>query len=154
MEIERKFLVKAVPENLESFDRKEIEQIYISVDPTIRLRKNENSFILTVKGKGSIAREEFELEITEDQYFSLLKKAETPLVSKTRYIIPLDGGLKAELDIYHKSLNGLLTVEVEFESIEQALSFNPPEWFSTDISKDKRYKNTFLALYGIPDENI
>lgn len=153
MEIERKFLVKLIPENLESFPKKEIEQTYISTDPTIRLRKSDESFILTVKGKGSIAREEFELELTKDQYDSLMKKAETPSVSKTRYLIPLNASLTAELDVYHKNLMGLLTVEVEFKSIDGAEAFIPPEWFSLDISEDKRYKNTSLAIYGMPDKN-
>ena len=153
MEIERKFLVKQIPENLESFPKKEIEQTYISTDPTIRLRKSDESFILTVKGKGSIAREEFELELTKDQYDSLMKKAETQSVSKTRYLIPLNGSLTAELDVYHKNLMGLLTVEVEFKSIDEAEAFIPPEWFSLDISEDKRYKNTSLAIYGMPDKN-
>lgn len=154
MEIERKFLVAALPDGLESFPRKEMEQTYISTSPTIRIRKSDNSFILTVKGSGSIAREEFELELTEDQYASLLKKAETPSVVKTRYLIPLEGSLTAELDIYHGKLDGLYTVEVEFSSLEEASSFIPPAWFGADVSEDKRYKNTALSIYGIPEGPI
>ena len=154
MEIERKFLVAALPDGLESFPRKEMEQTYISTSPTIRIRKSDNSFILTVKGSGSIAREEFELELTEDQYASLLKKAETPSVVKTRYLIPLNGSLTAELDVYHGKLDGLYTVEVEFSSLEEASSFIPPAWFGADVSEDKRYKNTALSIYGIPEGPI
>ncbi len=154
MEIERKFLVAALPDGLESFPRKEMEQTYISTSPTIRIRKSDNSFILTVKGSGSIAREEFELELTEDQYASLLKKAETPSVVKTRYLIPLEGSLTAELDVYHGKLDGLYTVEVEFSSLEEASSFIPPAWFGADVSEDKRYKNTALSIYGIPEGPI
>ncbi len=154
MEIERKFLVAALPDGLESFPKKEMEQTYISTSPTIRIRKSDNSFILTVKGSGSIAREEFELELTEDQYASLLKKAETPSVVKTRYLIPLNGSLTAELDVYHGKLDGLYTVEVEFSSLEEASSFIPPAWFGADVSEDKRYKNTALSIYGIPEGPI
>lgn len=154
MEIERKFLVAALPDGLESFPKKEMEQTYISTSPTIRIRKSDNSFILTVKGSGSIAREEFELELTEDQYTSLLKKAETPSVVKTRYLIPLNGSLTAELDVYHGKLDGLYTVEVEFSSLEEASSFIPPAWFGADVSEDKRYKNTALSIYGIPEGPI
>ena len=153
MEIERKFLVAALPEKLEQYEKKEIEQTYISTDPTIRLRKSDNDLILTVKGRGELAREEFELPLTYEQYSSLMKKAETPAISKTRYIIPLDDGLRAELDVYHGRLDGLFTVEVEFESLEGALAFVPPFWFSRDVSRDSRYKNTALSLSGIPDDN-
>ena len=99
MEIERKFLVSAVPDNLDSYNSKEIEQAYISTNPTIRIRKSNSDYILTVKGSGHMSREEFELLINEDQYLSLMKKAETPILEKTRYEIPIDGGYSAELDI-------------------------------------------------------
>ena len=150
MEIERKFLVKYIPEYLEKYPKKEIEQSYISTDPTIRLRKSNTSFILTVKGKGTIAREEFELELSEKQYLSLIKKIETPILVKTRYLIPLESGYTAELDIYKGELEGLTTVEVEFPTVKEAENFIPPIWFSSDISTDNRYKNTNLSLNGIP----
>ncbi|MDD5945104.1 MAG: CYTH domain-containing protein [Clostridia bacterium] len=152
MEIERKFLVKSIPDNLESYRKKEIEQCYISTDPTIRLRKSNDSYILTVKGKGSIAREEFELELTQSQYERLSYKAETPAVAKTRYLIPIDGGLTAELDIYYGRLSGLATVEVEFSTVSDAEAFIPPNWFGEDVSRDKRYKNTWLAVNGLPKD--
>lgn len=153
MEIERKFLVSYLPENLDRFPRKEIEQSYISTNPTIRLRKSNDKYILTVKGEGSISREEFELPLSKEQYTNLMKKTETQPISKTRYLIPIDCGLTAELDVYHNNLSGLYTVEVEFDSIENANCFNPPDWFSTDISTDNRYKNTSLSLNGIPYTN-
>ncbi len=150
MEIERKFLVSAVPDNLDSYNSKEIEQAYISTNPTIRIRKSNSDYILTVKGSGHMSREEFELLINEDQYLSLMKKAETPILEKTRYEIPIDGGYSAELDIYHGQLEGLMTVEVEFDTVDEALIFKPPSWFSIDVTNDKRYKNTALSINGIP----
>lgn len=150
MEIERKFLVSAVPDNLDSYNSKEIEQAYISTNPTIRIRKSNSDYILTVKGSGHMSREEFELLINEDQYLSLMKKAETPILEKTRYEIPIDGGYSAELDIYHGQLEGLMTVEVEFNTVDEALIFKPPSWFSIDVTNDKRYKNTALSINGIP----
>lgn len=151
MEIERKFLVAEIPENLDRYPHNEIEQAYISTSPTIRIRKSDSDYILTVKGKGAVAREEFELSITEEQYKNLSEKVETRFVSKTRYIIPIDGGLNAELDIYHLYLDGLLTVEVEFPDMAECRSFVPPKWFGKDISDDKRYKNTALSLFGKPE---
>lgn len=150
MEIERKFLVSAIPDNLESYNIKEIEQAYISTNPTIRIRKSNSDYILTVKGSGHMSREEFELSINEDQYLSLMKKTETLTVAKTRYEIPIDGGYLAELDIYHGQLEGLMTVEVEFNTVDEALIFKPPSWFSIDVTNDKRYKNTALSINGIP----
>lgn len=149
MEIERKFLVKNIDFDLSKFKKTHIDQYYISVNPTIRIRKTDNEFILTVKGKGNIAREEFELPLDEAQFLSLKEKTDRPPVSKTRYFIPLSSSLTAELDIYEGSLNGLLTVEVEFDCLPSAESFVPPYWFGEDVSSDKRYKNAVLYTDGL-----
>ena len=151
MEIERKFLTKNIPFDITVFPKNEISQCYIALDPTIRLRKSNKKYFLTVKGKGSIAHEEFEMEISEKQYLNLLKKSDTENLIKTRYFIPIDGGLTAETDIYHGFLEGLITTEVEFESLDKAESFNPPEWFGKDISFDLRYKNSSLIINGMPE---
>ena len=145
MEIERKYLVKEIPNNLNNFESAAISQSYISTDPTIRLRKSNDDYILTMKGKGNIAREEYELKITKEQYEKLLLKTEDYIICKTRYFIPIKSGLVAELDIFHERLNGLVTVEVEFASLEEPENFVAPSWFGEDVSKDKKYKNSFLS---------
>ena len=50
-----------------------------------------------------------------------------------------------ELDIYEKHLKRLSTVEVEFDTEEEANSFNPPEWFGEDITYNPTYKNSNLS---------
>lgn len=150
MERERKFLVKECPKNIDEYECISMEQTYISVNPTIRLRRENEKYILTVKGSGLISREEFELEITKEQYDNLLLKRETPFVKKKRYKIPLENNLIAELDIYFGELEGLMTVEVEFLTENMALNFIPPKWFGKDVTMDNRYKNTNLSTCGIP----
>ena len=152
MEIERKFLTKEVPFSLADFPARKISQCYISMSPTIRLRQWDDSYILTVKGKGLLAKEEFELEITKEEYDHLLTKAESPAVEKVRYLVPLEDGLTAEVDVYEGKLTGLMTTEVEFPTLEEAEAYEPPYWFGKDVSFDHRYKNTSLSLYGIPEE--
>ena len=149
MEIEMKYLVEKIPFDLSSFTYKKIVQSYVSTDPVIRIRQYDNSYFLTVKGEGHIIREEFEIEISKNQYENLLNKTENNSIFKTRYFIDLENNLVAELDIYEGNLNGLLTVEVEFATEKELLSFCPPKWFGKDISQDKRYKNNFLSKYGI-----
>lgn len=100
MEIEKKYLIKNLPPDLNGFNFKQIEQAYISFEPVIRIRKSDNEFYLTVKGKGHLAREEFEIKISGDEYCNLLKKTEGLIISKKRYIIPLDNNLRIELDIF------------------------------------------------------
>ena len=150
MEIERKFLTEKLPFDITVYPCHTMTQAYISFSPTIRVRQSDEEYILTVEGKGHLAREEFELPLTKADYERLLKKTEGTPVVKKRYYVPLEGGLTAEVDLYEGALRGLITTEVEFPSVEVAEAFIAPEWFGKDVSEESAYKNTSLSLYGLP----
>ena len=154
MEIERKFLLHSLPDGIDQYEHADIEQAYISVEPTIRLRKRNNEYYLTVKQGGFLAREEVEFSITKTQFDHLWEKIETNIIRKTRVLIPLQDGLIAEADIYQGVLQGLMTVEVEFDNIDQANCFNPPSWFGPDVTDDPNYSNSSLAINGMRLINI
>ena len=146
MEIERKFLVPALPENLSSYPCHLIEQAYLCTSPVVRIRRQDDDFILTYKGSGMMAREEYNLPLTRESYGHLLSKADGIVITKKRYVIPLDTeNLKAELDIFEGRHEGLRIVEVEFESEEQSNRFAPPAWFGEDVTFDGRYHNSHLS---------
>jgi CYTH domain-containing protein len=71
-------------------------------------------------------------------------------LQKVRYDIE-QADLVWEVDIYQKEMTGLMVVEVEFASEEEAESFLVPECFGREVTRDERYKNKNLALYGIPE---
>jgi len=147
MEIERKFLLAKPLFDLEGYRKIDISQAYVSQSPVIRVRRADGDYFLTVKGRGRIAKEEFELPISRSQFDRLLKKTENNIIRKTRYLIPIDGGLTAEMDEYHSPdyLSGLFTVEVEFATLAKAKEFVPPEWFGRDVSGDRAYSNAALS---------
>lgn len=158
MEIERKYLVRSLPDNLDLYEHYEIEQAYLCTSPTLRIRKMGDAYILTVKEKirtnsSAIHNREEEFVLREEAYLHLLSKCDSGKVSKTRYRISLrkqqgDGayeGLVAELDIFHGRHDGLLLVEVEFPNTQVANSFIPPDWFGEDVSEDHHYRNSYLA---------
>lgn len=154
MEIEKKYTVKGVPEPLSVYEKKEIEQGYLCGDPVIRIRKSNEDYLLTYKSKkgvvekpGRTARvnEEMEFWLSKEGYLHLKEKTDDYMVCKTRYLIPLEEGLTAELDVFHGRLSGLVFVEVEFDSEEAAEGFKPPAWFDQDVSLDQRYSNKNLA---------
>lgn len=150
MEIERKYLVRELPGDLDSYPHTEIEQGYLCTSPTLRIRRMGDVFILTVKehivgSSTAIQNREEEFPMLRDSYERLKTKCDGNLVSKTRYRIPLADGLTAELDIFHGAHQGLRIVEVEFPSVEAADTFTPPAWFGEDVSTDPRYRNSWLA---------
>ena len=145
LEIEKKYLVDRVPDNLEQYTSFSIVQAYISKMPTIRIRQKDSEYWLTVKERGHISRQEFEMQISLEEFQNLSEKIDGHSVKKTRYMIPLDGGLVAELDIFEERLQGLTTVEVEFSSESECDQFIPPDWFGKDVSIDNYYKNSQLS---------
>ena len=92
MEIERKYLVKQIPENYESFPCHAIEQAYLCTGPVVRVRREDDSYYLTYKGKGLLSREEYNLPLNEQAYRHLLAKADGIILTKKRYLIPHRGG--------------------------------------------------------------
>lgn len=159
MEIERKFTIKALPEQLEQYDKLEIEQAYLctgSYGVIVRIRRSNQDYILTYKSKKGIlpkettvARccEEIEVPLTKEAYEHLKQKADGQIITKTRYLLPLPKGLKIELDVFHGYLQGLVLAEVEFEEESAAAAFELPDWFLEDVTFDSRYANAVMTQY-------
>jgi len=146
MEIERKFLIKNIPENLDSYAFHLIEQGYLCTDPVVRVRRQDDDYFLTYKGKGLLAREEYILPLTRSGYEHLIKKADGNIIKKKRYLIPIeDTDLTIELDIFDKPFAPLIMAEVEFSSVEDANAFIAPDWFGEDVTNDPAYHNSNMS---------
>ncbi len=160
MEIERKYAVHKIPGELTSYPCKRIEQGYLCSNPTIRIRKSNEEYYLTYKSRSgnemkegsAIIRNEVELPLTEEAYLTLKTKTEGNMVYKTRYLIPLEDGLTAELDVFEGVLSGLVFAEVEFPDEKTADRFVPPAWLGQDLSGDDRYSNHYLSGLSSSDE--
>ena len=203
MEIERKFVPVMVPEEKElaAFPSVKMTQGYLCTDPVVRVRQENDSFILTYKGAGLLAHEEYNLPLTEEAFRHLLKKCDGRIIEKTRYRFPVSwapaaaagvmaaektaaaegagtGTLKtgddslssstspstspssflppsspsltAELDLFSGELAGLVILEVEFPSVEAAVSFTPPAWFGRDVTEDPAYHNSAISRGADP----
>lgn len=155
MEIERKFLVKQLPEQLSTYPHHNISQAYLCTEPVVRIRQLDDSYILTYKSKGLRSRIEEEMPLTKDAFHHLSEKADGNVIVKTRYLIPDHRNAKnytIELDCFHDLFEGLYLAEVEFESEKDADSYVPPEWFSQEVTYDGNYHNSRLS--EMSKENI
>lgn len=151
MEIERKFLIDKIPIQADGAAADHLEQAYISTSPVIRIRRKNDSYILTVKSQGLLAREEFELAVSKESYEHLLKKKEGMVIVKDRLNIPLPDGLTCELDIFCGPYEGFMMAEVEFPDLKTARSFMPPAWFGREVTEDPRFQNASLCMNS-PEE--
>lgn len=145
MEIERKYLIDSLPEHLDDFPHKELEQAYLCTNPVVRVRREGEEYVLTYKSGGLMMREEYNLPLNQEAYEHLLKKADGIVISKTRYILPEKDGLRIELDVFHGKYDGLILAEVEFPTKEAANAYCPPEWFGEDVTYSTKYHNSNLS---------
>lgn len=152
MEIEQKYQIRKMPD-VSGCEKLEMEQGYLCADPVVRIRKSNDRYILTYKSRAGIKpsdlaaqiNQEVELPLTEQSYLHLREKVDSHLISKTRYKIPLPDGHVGELDVFHGRLEGLVFIEVEFAQEQDMAVFQPPDWFGENVSRDRRYSNSFLS---------
>ena len=146
-EIERKFLVKELPDNLAESRCLVIEQGYLATESAgrqVRLRKSGSSTSLTFKvGRGS-HREEREIKLSPKQFAVLWPGTAGRRLRKLRYEIPWRN-LLIEVDIYRGRHAGLVVAEVEFPDRASCRKFNPPSWFGREVTGEKSYSNVRLA---------
>jgi CYTH domain-containing protein len=147
MEIERKYLITRLPEGATDHPYHLIEQGYLSTEPVVRVRREDDSYYLTYKSKGLLEREEYNLPLTMESYNHLIQKADGHILTKKRYLIPVEhsDSLTIELDIFEGRFDGLMLAEVEFETREEAEAFTAPDWFGEDVTFTGEYQNSQLS---------
>ena len=148
MEIERKFLITSpeqFPFDPKEFSSRQIEQGYLCISPVVRIRRDNDDYFLTYKSKGLMVREEYNLPLTAEAYAHVRAKADGRIITKTRYVIPLENGLTLELDIFHGDLAPLILAEIEFPDEQSARAYQPPRWLGEDVTFSTEYHNSTLS---------
>ena len=170
IEIEKKFLVKELPEDLDRYPFHLIEQGYLNVHPAIRVRKEDDRYYMTYKGTDEnyegIGKVEYNLPLDRDGYEHLIAKADGNVITKKRYLVPInedafsdeylsehteladavrDGKLIIELDVFDGVFAGRILAEVEFPDEESATNYKPAKWFSEDVTGNIKYSNSTMS---------
>ena len=131
MEIERKWFVSGWPEALAPEHVYDMAQGYLSVRPTVRIRKEaeqggDTAYILCFKGKGRLAREEIETEIDEMLFSRLTNLIGQPLIVKERRDYRLSDGHILEVNSVDSGApTAFFYAEVEFASEDEARAWSP-----------------------------
>ena len=145
MEIERKFLIDRFPEGLPLKAEYDMQQIYLSVMPTVRARSrkkdDKETYRMTVKGSGDLCREEIEIDIDRKKYEAFLRIVGKDPIRKHKcdYILP--GGLVLECSLVDEGTeNEFMYAEVEFPSVEEAEAFEVPPYLGKEVTYDRYWK--------------
>jgi len=142
MEIERKWLIKKMPD-LSNIKRIEFERYFIFVDDTVevRVQRIDNRYEFERKIETSkLSRDEVKFDITKAE-FDYYKSIATKSIVRDAYQVSTSPNIS--IKIYHGDYKGLARVEVEFLSEDEAKKYTPLEWFGqeitdTDVGRDKK----------------
>lgn len=150
-EIERKFIVNELPGGLIIQRSAEIKQGYICWNDLreVRCRQIDDEYFLTIKSKGNLVRDEYEITISEEQFLKIWHTTKGAQIFKQRMYVQCSE-YKIEIDQFMKNLEGLILAEVEFTSISESEKFISPEWFIREVTNEEKYKNKSLAINGLP----
>jgi len=146
-EIERKFLLKSLPDKLKRSRCYIIDQGYLASESAgrqVRLRKKGKTALLTFKVGRGAHREEREIKLSTKQFAALWPGTAGRRLRKVRCEIPWKD-LVIEIDIYRGRHFGLIVAEVEFRNHTSCRKFKPPSWFGREVTGEKRYSNVRLA---------
>lgn len=95
------------------------------------------------KAKRGTWREEFEYEIpAEDARYMLKHLVQHGTIRKIRYDVRHEGKVW-EVDVYKGSNAGLITAELEMESLNE--EFTTPPWVTADVSNNHKFSNSNLV---------
>lgn len=165
-EIEKKYLIKEIPENLENLPKEEITQFYTrdENDKSQRFRKTTSyknnrkttKYYKTHKKWKWLVREETETTITEQEYiinFNYISSEKHPnIINKTRYHIPYKINkhiFDIELNKFHWESEWFNMAEIEFSSIQESQTFTPPTRFDLEVTDYKEANNSYISRHWV-----
>ena len=163
IEIERKFTVKKLPKDLDSYPFHRIEQAYLNVHPAIRVRREDDIYYMTYKAarpenasatagsqETSIGQTEYNMPLDVQSYEHMATKADGNVIRKKRYIIPLnDGAFTDEFLLTEKELkaaveNNEIKIELDvFEAPFEGRVLAEVEFPSEEAAKNYRPADWF-----------
>ena len=150
-EIERKFLVKTLPD-LSNLKPIRYERHYLNKDTGLEKRiqkKGDNYELEELQSELGLSRVKFKKEITLKEFEQLKKQAREAIIRDSYQI---SDNPQVSIKIYHGRFEGLIRVEVEFSSEEQAKDFQPLQWFGLEITDTPLARDS--SLLGLSNEHL
>lgn len=142
-EIERKFLVKDLPD----LSKKEFisyERYFLKIESNFeeRIQKKGDKYEKERKFKTSDLSRELEKQEISKEDFYILKKSASKSIIRDSYKISDNPNIT--IKIYHGDYEELVRAEVEFLSEEEAKSFQPYDWMGREITNTNLGKDAKL----------
>jgi adenylate cyclase len=150
IEIERKFLVANETWRAAAGPAVRYRQGYLSKTAlgTVRVRVSDGGAYVTIKGRRrGLTRRELSYAVPIGEAEELLALCGRWMLEKERHLVEHRGSIW-EVDVYLGAAAGLVVAEIELEREDQLFAI--PPWLGQEVSLDRRYRNSSIALQSEP----
>ena len=144
-EIERKFLVKEMPD-LNGLERSQLDRHFLYVGEGIELRIQTNGEWYKLQRKCSVSETERDTEelVLSHAEFEVLKQCAVLSIQRESY--HLADSPNTDIRIYSGKFDGLVRAEFEFSSQEELVAFMPPNWAGAEITGTSLARDSQLLM--------
>lgn len=132
-EIERKFLINKLP-NLKGKTKEEFERYYFFRGNGIEIRIQRINITYEFERKvrkSKLGSRIYKFPISREE-FEYFKPKNSDSIIRDNYKISVN--LNVSVKIYHERFEGLVRVEVEFNTEKEANKFTPLDWMGREIT--------------------
>jgi len=140
IELERTYLAKVIPKNLEN--PKDMLDIMIPRSerhPVLRIRKIGDKFEMTKKypvEDDPSKQHEFTIPLTKKEFEELEKNIQGKRIEKLRYKTEYNG-IQMEVDVFQGKLKGLVLIDFEFKTEEEKNNFQMPNFCLKEVTQEE-----------------
>src|SRR5262252_4560131 len=90
--------------------------------------------------------------LPEEEFALLAASLPGRRLEKLRHRLQSPDGLLFSIDQFQGALDGLLLLEVDFDTPESMLAFVPADCAAREVTDDARYSGGRLAMHGLPQD--
>ena len=124
----------------------EIEQGYLSIEPEVRLhgardiRSGKENFRLTLKGDGTLSRNELITDVTREFYHEAKNMLPGKMIEKLYHKYQFGNWILEVCHVDAGTKDEFYYGEIEFATEEEAKAFEPPAFLSMEVTYDESCK--------------
>lgn len=151
MEIERKFLVRVMPD-LSGLAAIPYERYYLKVTPSFedRIQRVGDRYEREKKkGVSNLERTSEKQEMSKEEFESLMVIASGGIV-RDSYLVSEDPEIT--IKVYHGKYEGLVRAELEFDSVDEAKNYQPEDWMGREVTNSSLGRDS--QLLGLSEEEF
>ncbi len=151
MEIERKFLIKSMPD-LSGLAPIRYERYYLRIEPDFeeRIQKVGDRYERETKSrKSDLERTADKTRISQEEFDTLKSQAQSAIV-RDSYLVSENPEIT--IKIYRGQHEGLARAEVEFDTVDEARAFVPLSWMGREITQSPLGRDS--QLLGLGEEEF